>query len=90
MRKPNFLLFITDQDLHFIGGKDQVGAEAQVLVREQVFLAGNVSLRGSVVIEDAADVSSLVTSNHIGDNASITNNDMLVGTSFGVGSWRVL
>ena len=61
-----------------------------MLVREQVFLAGNVSLRGSVVIEDAADVSSLVTSNHIGDNASITNNGTLVGTSFGVGSWRVL
>ncbi len=84
------LLFITDQDLHFTGGKDQVGAEAQVLVREQVFLAGNVSLRGSVVIEDAADVSSLVTSNRIGDNASITNNGTLGGTSFGVGSWRVL
>ena len=84
------LLFITDQDLHFTGGKDQAGAEAQVLVREQVFLAGNVSLHGSVVIEDAADVSSLVTSNHIGDNASITNNGTLGGTSFGVGSWRVL
>ena len=32
------LLLVTDRDLHFTGGKDQVGAETQVLVREQAFL----------------------------------------------------
>ena len=84
------LLFVTDRDLHLTGGKDQVGAEAQVLVREQAFLAGNVSLRGSLVIEDAADVSNLVTSNRIAGNASITNNGTLVGASFTVGAWREL
>ena len=84
------LLFVTDQDLHFIGGKDQVGAEAQILVREQAFLAGNVSLLGELVIEDAAQISSLVTSSRVGGNASITNNGTLVGTSFRVGSWREL
>ena len=82
------LLFVTDQDLHFIGGKDQVGAEAQILIREQVFLGGNVSLRGELVIEDAAQISSLVTSSRIGGNVTVTNNGTLIGTSFRVGSWR--
>ena len=84
------LLLVTDRDLHFTGGKDQVGAEAQVLVREQAFLGGNVSLRGQLVTEDAADVSSLVTTNRIGGNASVTSDVTLVGTSFRVGSWREL
>ena len=44
----------------------------------------------TLVIEDAADVSSLVTSNRIAGNASVSNNGTLVGTSFAVGSWRAL
>ncbi len=84
------LLFVTDRDLQMTGGKDQVGAEAQILVREQASLAGNVSLRGQLIIQDAASVSDLVTASAMRGNASITNNGTLVGTSFSAASWREL
>ena len=86
------LLFVTDQDLQWTGATDQVGADAQILVREQIRIAGNVSLLGELVIENAASVSTLVTDTGIDvtGTASITNNGTLVGTSFGVGSWRKL
>ncbi len=82
------LLFVTDRDLQMTGGKDQVGAEAQILVREQAFLAGNVSLLGQLVIQDAASISNLVTASAMRGNASITNNGTLPASSFAVGSWR--
>ena len=63
------LLFVTDKDLKMVGGKDQVGAEAQILVREQLSLLGNTSLRGQIVIENAASTSDLVTDHRVGGNA---------------------
>ena len=84
------LLFVTDKDLKMVGGKDQVGAEAQILVREQLSLLGNTSLRGQIVIENAASTSDLVTDNMVGGNASLTNNGTLTGTGFAATGWREL
>ena len=84
------LLFVTDKDLKMTGGKDQVGAEAQILVREQLSLLGNTSLRGQIVIENAASTSDLVTDNRVGGNASLTNDGTLTGTGFAATGWREL
>ena len=84
------LLFVTDKDLKMVGGKDQVGAEAQILVREQLSLLGNTSLRGQIVIENAASTSDLVTDNRVGGNASLTNDGTLTGTGFAATGWREL
>ena len=84
------LLFVTDKDLKMAGGKDQVGAEAQILVREQLSLLGNTSLRGQIVIENTASTSDLVTDNRVGGNAMLTNNGTLVGTGFAATGWREL
>ena len=82
------LLFVTDKDLKMVGGKDQVGAEAQIVVREQLSLLGNTSLRGQIVIGDAASTSTLVTDNRVGGNASLTNDGTLIGTGFEATGWR--
>ena len=86
------LLFVTDMDLKMAGNRDQVGADALILVHEQVNLAGNLSLRGGIVIEDAADISDLVTSSRIGasGNVTVTNSGTLQGTDFAVTAWREL
>ena len=84
------LLFVTNKDLKMAGGKDQVGAEAQILVREQLSLLGNTSLRGQIVIENAASTSDLVTDNRVGGNASLTNDGTLTGTGFAATGWREL
>ena len=84
------LLFVTDKDLKMTGGKDQVGAEAQILVREQLSLLGNTSLLGQIVIEDAASTSDLVTDSRVGGNATLTNDGTLTGTGFEATGWREL
>ena len=86
------LLFVTDKDLDWTGGHDQVGAEALILVHEQIRLRGNLSLRGAIVIEDAADISDLVTSTNIGaaGNVTVTNSGTLLSTDFAVTAWREL
>ena len=86
------LLFVTDMDLKMTGTRDQVGADALILVYEQISLAGNLSLRGGIVIEDAANISNLVTSSRIGvaGNVTVTNSGTLQGTDFAVTAWREL
>lgn len=86
------LLLVTDRDLQWTGGTEQVGAEAQILVHEQIQIVGNVTLLGELVIESAENVRALVNAAGIdvSGSASITNNGTLVGTSFGVRSWREL
>ena len=72
------------------GNVTQVGAEAGILVHEQFKMAGNPSsLSGNILIEDAADVTGLVTENLISGNPSITSsnaNGMIAG--FTVSGWR--
>ena len=84
------LLFVTDMDLKMTGTRDQVGADALILVYEQISLAGNLSLRGGIVIEDAANISNLVTTSTIGvaGNVTVTNSGTLQGTDFVVTAWR--
>ena len=84
------LLFVTDKDLVIAGNVTQVGAEAGILVHEQFKMAGNPSaLAGNILIEDAPDVTGLVTENLISGNPSITSsnaNGMIAG--FTVSGWR--
>ena len=68
------VLFVTDQDLEITGNMNNVGAEAQILIHEQFHMSGNPKLFASIVIEDAATVSNLVTTNEIGGNGRITSN----------------
>ena len=84
------LLFVTDMDLKMTGTRDQVGADALILVHEQIRLGGNLSLRGGIVIEDAANISNLVTTSRIGvaGNVTVTNSGTLQGTDFVVTAWR--
>ena len=84
------LLFVTDKDLVIAGNVTQVGAEAGILVHEQFKMAGNPSsLSGNILIEDAPDVTGLVTENLISGNPSITSSNaggMIAG--FTVTGWR--
>ena len=86
------LLFVTDMDLEISGNRDQVGADALILVHEQISLRGNLSLRAGIVIEDAATISNLVTTNTVGvaGNVTVTNSGTLLGTDFVVTAWREL
>jgi hypothetical protein len=83
------VMFVTDEDLRMAGGSDQVGAEAYSLVREQFSANGSGTLLGQLLVQDAAAVSSLVTSTSIGGNVTITNNGTLPGFGFSAMSWRM-
>ena len=84
------LLFVSDKDLAIAGNVTQVGAEAGILVHEQFKMAGNPSaLAGYILIEDAADVTGLVTENMISGNPSITSsNGSTMISGFTVSGWR--
>jgi hypothetical protein len=85
------LLFVTDQDLKILGAIDLVGesvvVEGQMLVRGQADIGGNASLDGQLIINDEP-VGSLVTSNYIHGNASITYSGGLGTGTYTVTSWR--
>ena len=84
------LLFVSDKDLAIAGNVTQVWAEAAILVHEQFKMAGNPSaLAGNILIEDAPDVTGLVTENMISGNPRITSSNasgMIAG--FTVSGWR--
>ena len=84
------LLFVSDKDLAIAGNVTQVWAEAGILVHEQFKMAGNPSaLAGYILIEDAPDVTGLVTENMISGDPSITSSNggtMIAG--FTVSGWR--
>jgi Tfp pilus assembly protein PilX/predicted acyltransferase (DUF342 family) len=85
------LLFVTDQDLKILGSIDLIGesvaVEGQMLVRGQADIGGNASLDGQLIINDEP-VGSLVTSNSIHGNATITYNGTLGTGTYTVSSWR--
>ena len=85
------LLFVTDQDLKILGSIDLIGesvvVEGQMLVRGQADIGGNASLDGQLIINDEP-VGSLVTSNSIHGNASITYSGGLGTGTYTVSSWR--
>jgi len=85
------LLFVTDQDLKILGSIDLIGesvvVEGQMLVRGQADIGGNASLDGQLIINDKP-VGSLVTSNSIHGNASITYSGGLGTGTYSVTAWR--
>ncbi len=85
------LLFVTDQDLKILGTIDLIGesviVEGQMLVRGQADIGGNASLDGQLIINDEP-VGSLVTSNKLHGNASITYSGGLGTGTYAVSSWR--
>lgn len=85
------LLFVTDQDLKILGAIDLIGesvtVEGQMLVRGQADIGGNAQLDGQLIINDE-NVGSLVTSNSIHGNASITYSGGLGTGTYAVTGWR--
>ena len=89
------LLFVTDQDLKIVGNLDEVfdpadvlEVQGQMLVHEQVEIGGSVTLAGQLRVEDADDVSNLVTANSIHGNVSITYGGGIGGDIYSVMGWR--
>lgn len=84
------LLFVTDEDLSLGGNLTANFAEALMLVREQVGIAGNVAIAGQLMVQNAASVSTLVTTNGINGNVTITYNGSLDGKFVTVSAWRLV
>ena len=82
------ILFVTDQDLNISGNLNMPLAEGQILVHEQANINSSaVLIQGQLVIEDADDVSSLVTSSSI-QGATITYTGDVGNTLFTIAGWR--
>lgn len=85
------LLFVTNQDLKIAGTFDLIGesidVQGQMLVKGQIDIGGNATLDGQLIVEDEP-VGSLVASNHIHGNASITSSGGLGTGTYSVSSWR--
>lgn len=62
--------------------------EGQMLVHEQIMIVGNPTLAGQILVEDAVDISPLVTSNQISGNATISYNGTIGANIFAVISWQ--
>ena len=87
------LLFVTDGDLKISGGLDtDLTVEGAILVHEQIQLSGNPTLSGQIIVEDAVNISTLVTENTISGNATISYNGTLGGGGgvgvFTLSAWR--
>lgn len=83
------LLFVTDGDLEISGGvASPLTIQGQMLVHEQLKISGNPTLSGQFIVEDAANVSTLVTSNQISGNPTIVYNGSLGTGLFSVVAWR--
>jgi hypothetical protein len=83
------LLFVTNGDLQISGGlATPITIEGQVLVREQFEITGNVEIAGQILVEDAANLSNLVTANRIGGNTTITYNGIAGSGTFSLAGWR--
>lgn len=83
------LLFVTDGDLKIGGNLGlPIALEGQMLVREQVSLGGNPTLAGQLLVEDAANVSTVVTANSISGNPTFVYNGIAGGSDFIVSAWR--
>jgi hypothetical protein len=68
---------ITNEDLDF-GGNFSQTINGVMSAKEQISLTGTYDLNGLVIAADAASVSSVVTSNVVGGNFSITLNGNIV------------
>jgi hypothetical protein len=83
------LLFVTDMDLKISGSLSQpIAFEGQILVHEQLHVTGNPTLAGQILVEDAANLSNLVTSNTIAGNPTFVYNGTVGSNTFTVSAWR--
>ncbi len=83
------VMFVTNMDLQIAGSLSQpLAFEGQMLVREQLDLAGNPTMAGQILVQSVPSVSTLVTSNTISGNPSITYNGMTGTNIFVVTGWR--
>ena len=81
------LQFVTDGDLQ-ISGNFEMYAQGQMLVHEQTEITGNSEIIGQIIVENAASVSTLVTTNAISGNVDITYNGGLSSGVTIVSGWR--
>ncbi len=84
---------MTDGDLKLSGTLEtDLTVEGAILVHEQLQLAGNPTLSGQIIVEDAENISTLVTENTISGNATISHNGTLGGGGgvgiFTLSAWR--
>ena len=83
------IMFVTNMDLQIAGSLSQpIAFEGQMLVREQLDLAGNPTMAGQILVQDVPTVSTLVTSNTISGNPSLTYNGITGTNIFVVTGWR--
>lgn len=83
------LMFVTNMDLRIAGALSQpLAFEGQMLVREQLDLAGNPEMAGQIIVENVPSVSTLVVSNSISGNPSLTYNGITGANNFVVMAWR--
>ncbi|MGE0039570.1 MAG: hypothetical protein AB7H88_14380 [Vicinamibacterales bacterium] len=83
------ILFVTDGDLEMGGNLTQpLIVEGRILVHEQLSISGNPTLAGQIIVEDSPTVATLVTSNTISGNPSVTYNGTLTALSYTVSGWR--
>lgn len=68
------IFLLADGDIQITGDLDQSDQNYAgfIATHEQLYISGNPTLVGHIVIEDAANNSSLVTSNNIAGNVHIT------------------
>lgn len=83
------LMFVTNEDLRIAGSITQpIAFEGQMLVREQLNISGTPSLAGQILVQNVPSVSTLVTSNAIVGNPTITYNGITGTNIFVVTGWR--
>lgn len=67
--------FVTNGDLKLAGATEVGGSalvEGRSMVREQLHISGNPELQGQIIVQNADSVATLVTSNSISGNPTIT------------------
>jgi hypothetical protein len=84
------LLFVTDRDLKLGGTLSANVLEGQMLVHEQLMISGNPVLAGQILVEDASNLSSLVTNNTISGNPTVTYNGFAGTSVMIVSAWRIV
>ena len=83
------IMFVTNMDLLIAGSTSQpLAFEGQMLVREQLDLAGSPEMSGQIIVQSVPSVSTLVTTNTISGNPSITYNGITGTNFFVVTGWR--
>jgi len=86
------LMFVSDGDMKISGLVEMpLIIEGAILAKEQLHLSGNPTLSGQIIVEDAADVHTLVTQSTISGNPLISYTGTLAGGAAGQftpGAWR--